>query len=327
MTRVIRIILATAAAAMLAASGPANAQGTYPSRPVTIVVAWPPGSGIDVMVRFMQEGLRAELGQTVVVDNKGGAAGVIGAQLVAGAPADGYTLLFTSSALNMVAAMGTKTAYDVRESFVPIVNVAWTPSLLLAHPSLNLKTPQDLVNLAKAKPGQLFYATAGHGAPSHFVMEMFRARTGIEATAIPYRGSPEAMADQVVGRVQFSIANSSTALPQVRRGSVTALAVTSRQRLAVAPEIPTMAEQGFPDFAAASYWNGLLGPRGLPNAVAERIATAVNNVLARNDVRQKMIPTGNEIDGKSTPTSFATLIKQDMEIWSEVARVAHIKSQ
>ncbi len=318
--------LAIAAALALGASLGASAQG-YPAKPITIVVAWPPGSGIDVMTRHMSEALRADLGQPIVVENRGGAAGVIGAQAVANAAPDGYTLLFTSSALNMVAAMGTKTGYDVQASFVPIANVAWTPSLLVAHPSLGLKTPQDLVALAKAKPGQLFYATAGHGAPSHFVTEMFRARTGIDAVAIPFRGSPEAMVDQIAGRVQFSVANSSTALPQVRQGTITALAVTSRQRLPAAPEIPTMIEQGFPDFAAASYWNGLLGPKGLPPQVAERIATAVNNALARPDVLERLGPTGNEVDGKSTPESFARLIREDMAIWSEVARVANIKAQ
>ena len=317
----------SAALAMAAAFGTAQAQGSYPTRPVTLVVAWPPGSGIDVMARIMMEALRADLGQPVVIDNKGGAAGVIGAQLVANAAPDGHTLLFTSSALNMVATMGTKTGYEVPASFVPIANAVFTPSLLIAHPSLGVKSPQELVALAKSKPGQLFYATAGHGAPSHFVTELFRARTGIDATAIPYRGSPEAMADQIAGRVHFSVANSSTALPQVRKGTVVALAVTGGQRLPAAPEIPTLIEQGFTDFAAASYWNGLLGPRGLPDAVAQRVAVALNNVLAKQEVRDRLLPTGNEIDGKSTPASFAELIKKDHAIWSEVARVANIKAQ
>jgi len=299
---------------------------SWPQRPVNIVVAWPPGSSIDVMARIMQDALRAELGQPVVIENKGGAAGVIGAQHVWNAAPDGYTLLFTSSALNMVATMGTKTGYEP-DGFVPIANATFTPSLLLAHPSLGVKTPQELVALAKSKPGQLFYATAGHGAPSHFVTELFKARTGIQATAIPYRGSPEAMADQIAGRVHFSVANSSTALPQVRKGAVVALAATGAQRIAAAPEIPTLSEQGYTDFAAASYWNGLLGPKGLPDAVVQRVATALNNVLARPDVRERIAPTGNEIDGKSTPQSFAALIKKDYAIWAEVARIANIKAQ
>lgn len=321
-----RVLAAIVAALASACCSLVQAQN-YPTRPINVVVAWPPGSGIDVMARIMQDALRAELGQTIVIDNKGGAAGVIGAQLVANAEPDGYTLLFTSSALNMVATMGTKTGYKMPDAFVPIANAVFTPSLLIAHPSLGVKTPQELVALAKSKPGQLFYATAGHGAPSHFVTELFRARTGIEATAIPYRGSPEAMADQVAGRVHFSVANSSTALPQIRRGTVVALAVTGGQRLPAAPEIPTLQEQGFKDFAAASYWNGLLGPKGLPASVAQRVSTALNKVLARQDVRDRLLPTGNEIDGKSTPESFAELIKRDYAIWSEVATAANIRAQ
>lgn len=326
MNRTIQTILG-AAALLAATAGMVSAQTNYPTGPVTIVVAWPPGSSIDVMVRHMNDALRTELGQPIIIENKGGAAGVIGAQAVAAAKPDGYTLLFTSSALNMVAAMGTKTSYNVNESFVPIVNVAWTPSLLLAHPSLGLKTPQDLVALAKAKPGQLFYATAGHGAPSHFVTEMFRARTGIQATAVPFRGSPEAMVDQIAGRVHFSVSNSSTALPQVKQGTVTALAVTSKYRLPMAPEIPTMEEQGFKDFAAASYWNGLLGPKGTPQPVAERFAAAVNRVLARAEVRDKISASGNELDGNSNPKTFAELMKSDMKIWADVAKAANIKAQ
>ncbi|HYG53827.1 MAG TPA: tripartite tricarboxylate transporter substrate binding protein [Burkholderiales bacterium] len=320
-----RIICTLVALLGLAVLSPVHAQ-SWPSRPVTLVVAWPPGSGIDVMARIMLDALRTELGQPVVVDNKGGAAGSIGAQLVANANPDGYTLLFTSSALNMVDAMGTKTGFRPQD-FVPIANVTFTPSLLIAHPSLNVKTPQELIALAKSKPGELFYATAGNGSPSHFVTELFRVRTGIQATGIPYRGSPEAMADQIAGRVHFSVANSSTALPQVRKGAVVPLAVTGAQRLPAMPDIPTLSEAGLKDFAAASYWNGLLGPKGLPEAVAQRMASAVNAALAKPEVREKLLPTGNEIDGKSTPASFAALIKQDHAIWSDVAKAANIKAQ
>jgi tripartite-type tricarboxylate transporter receptor subunit TctC len=315
-----------ALALMAPAIAPARAQ-SWPTRPITIVVAWPPGSGIDVMTRIMQEALREELGQSIVVDNKGGAAGVIGAQFVANAAPDGYTLLFTSSALNMVAAMGTRTTYDPAKSFVPIVNVCWTPSLLIAHPSLGVKNAQELIAYARSRPGQLFYATAGIGAPSHFVTELFRVRTGIDATNVPFRGSPEAMREQIAGRVHFSVANSSTGLPPIREGQVVALGATGSRRLPALPDLPTLQEQGLADFAAASYWNGLLGPAGLPQPIADRIATAVNKVLARPDIRQRFVPTGNELDGSSTPQSFATLIQEDMRIWADVAQAANIRAQ
>jgi tripartite-type tricarboxylate transporter receptor subunit TctC len=311
------------AAILCACTAAATAQ-TYPNKPVRLVVAWPPGSLIDVLVRIMSEPLSAELGQPVVIDNKAGAAGVIGADAVAQATPDGYTLLFTSAALNMVTAMGTKTNYRVPDSFTPIVNVAWSPMILVAHPSLNLKSPQDLVALAKSKPGQLFYATSGNGAPSHFTAELFRARTGIEATAVPFRGSPQAMTEQIAGRVAFHFAVSSTALPPVRDKRVVALATTSKQRLSAAPEIPTMEELGYANFNA-NYWNGLLGPAGLPQPIAERIAAAVNKVLARPDVQQRAAPSANEIDGRSSPQQMAAMIREDYATWAEVVRLANIK--
>lgn len=314
------------AAVLLALITPGVLAQSYPTKPIRMVVAWPPGSIIDVLVRIMVEPLSAELGQPVVVDNKAGAAGVIGADAVAQAAPDGYTLLFTSAALNMVSAMGTKTSYKMPDSFTPIVNVAHSPMILVAHPSLNLKTPQDLVDLAKSKPGQLFYATAGNGAPSHFTAELFRARSGIQATPIAYRGSPQAMADQVAGRVAFHFAVSSTALPPVRDKRVVALATTSKQRLAVAPEIPTMEELGYKNFNA-SYWNGILGPAGLPMPIAQRVAEAVNKVLARPEVQQRAAPSGNELDGKSGPQHMAQMIKEDYATWAEVVRVANIKPE
>lgn len=304
----------------------ACAQENYPVRPVVVVVAWPAGSAIDVLMRQISDDLQAELGQPIVVENKGGAAGVIGAQAVASAKPDGYTLLFTSSALNMVAAMGTKTPYNVQD-FTPVVNVARTPLIMVAHPSLNVKTPQELVDLAKREPGKLFYAVAGYGAPSHFAAEMFRARTGINVTPVTFRGSPDAMVAQVAGRVQFSITNSSTALPQIKQGNIVALAVTGASRLPTAPEIPTMGEQGFPGFEIASYWSGILGPKGLPPSIANRFASAINKVLARPGIREKLAMSGNVVDGQSNPASFAELLASDMKTWVEVAKTAGIKAQ
>ena len=323
MRRVILNILG-ATPVLLATIGLAMAQGDYPSRLIRIVVAWPPGSSIDVVVRQMAEPLRAELGQTVVIDNKAGAAGVIGAELVALAPPDGYTLLFTSAALNMVAAMGTQTSYKVPDSFAPVVNVIWTPLVLLAHPSLGVKTAKDLVALAKSKRGELIYATAGPGSPSHFATELFRVRSGFEATGVPFRGSPPALLEVIAGRAAFLFTPASTALPQVRAGKIVALAIGSNKRLEIAPEIPTLAESGYGEIRA-SFWNGLLGPKGLPQPIANRFATAVNKVLARPDVQKSLAPAGNELDGKSSPQSFATLIKEDMATWVEVAKAANIK--
>lgn len=313
------------AAVLLWMAGTASAQ-QWPTRPVRIVVAWPPGSIIDVLARIITEPMSRDLGQPVVIDNRAGAAGVIGADQVAQAAPDGYTLLFTSSALNMVSAMGTKTNYKVPDSFMPIVNVVWTPQILVVHPDVKARTPQELVALAKAKPGELFYGTAGNGSPSHFTGELFLAREGIQATPVPFRGSPEAMQAQIAGRVAFQFANSSTAMPAIREKRIVPLAVTAKYRLAVAPDVPTMQELGYKDFNA-SFWNGVLGPAGLSATIAERMAQAVNKALAMPEVRKRIAPSGNEIDGSSSPQRMAEMMKHDYAQWAEVVRVAHIKAQ
>jgi tripartite-type tricarboxylate transporter receptor subunit TctC len=222
--------------------------------------------------------------------------------------------------------MGTQTSYKVPDSFTPVANVVWAPMILVAHPSLELKTPQDLVALAKAKPGQLVYANSGHGSPSHFAAELFLMQNRMVATGVPYRGSPQAMLDVIAGRAAFLFTTSSTSLPQVRDGRVKALAVASKKRLDLAPEIPTMEELGYKNFNAG-YWNGLLGPNGLPQPIANRIAAAVNRVLARPDVLASLAPAANEIDGRSDPQSFAAMMKDDLATWIGVVKAANIKPE
>ena len=296
----------------------------YPNKPIRVVVAWPPGSLIDVMVRIISEPLREILKQPLVIENKAGATGAIGADIVASAAPDGYTLLFTSAALNMVTAMGVKQTFKVPESFTPVLNLAWSPMVLVSYPPLGLKTPQDLLALSKSRNGNVFYANSGNGSPSHFTAELFRVRTGMQATSVPFKGSPQAMTEQIAGRVDYHFAVSSTALPMVRDGRITALAVTSKSRLPAAPQIPTMEELGFKDFGAR-YWNGLLAPRGTPTEFTEKIAAAVNQVLADRDILAKLAPYANEIDGKSTPRSFEALLKEDLDNWLGVVKAANIK--
>jgi tripartite-type tricarboxylate transporter receptor subunit TctC len=323
-----RVLLSSATALAGAALAPrALAQAAaYPNKPIRVVVAWPPGSLIDVMVRIISEPLREILKQPLVIDNKAGATGVIGAEIVANAAPDGYTLLFTSAALNMVTAMGTRQSFKVPEAFTPVLNLAWSPMVLVSHPSLGLKTPQDLLALSKSRNGNVFYATSGNGSPSHFTAELFRVRTGMQASSVPFKGSPQAMNEQIAGRVDYHFAVSSTALPMVRDGRINALAVTSRTRLQAAPNIPTMEELGYKDFGAR-YWNGLLAPKGTPEEFTEKIAAAVNQVLADKDVQAKLAPYANEMDGKSTPRSFEALLRQDLDNWVQVVKAANIKPE
>jgi tripartite-type tricarboxylate transporter receptor subunit TctC len=317
-------LLALALVAGLAQT--AHAQSDYPNKPIRMVVAWPPGSLIDVIVRIISEPLREILGQPIIVDNRAGATGVIGSEIVANAPADGYTLLFTSASLNMVTAIGSPQPYKVPEAFAPVLNVAWSPMILVAYPQLGLKTPQDLLELSKARQGKLFYATTGNGAPSHFTAELFRLRTGMQATSVPFKGSPQSMTEQVAGRIDYHFAVSSTALPMIRTGKITALGVTSKSRLPAAPEIPTMDELGFKDFDAR-YWNGVLAPRGTPQQITEKLAAAFNQVLANKDVLDKLAPSANEIDGKSGPKSFEALLRSDLNNWVTLVKSANIKPE
>ena len=319
LSRVIAVLLACAASI-----GVATAQTHYPDRPIHVIIPWPAGGIADVVLRAMQDPLQKALGQPIIIENKSGAGGTIGDDTVAKAAPDGYTLLFTSSALNMNVALGRKLPYDADRDFVPIVNVASAPMILVAYPALGVKTVTDLIALAKAKPGKLTYASAGNGSPAHFTAEMFRAATGIDVVHVPYRGSPQAMIDQIAGRVDFHFANSVAAIPQVNAGKVVALAVTGSKRLNVAPSIPTMVEAGIPDFQA-SQWEAFLAPRGTPQAIVDRIATVVDQVLAQPNVVAALEPFAIEVDGKSTPTSFAALMKSDRAMWIKVAKEANIK--
>lgn len=321
------LVVLTGALILLAATlGVARAQADYPSMPIHVVVPWPAGGIADVVLRAMQEKLQTELGQPIVIEDKPGAGGVIGDDSVAKAAPDGYTLLFTSSAINMNVALGRKLSYDVARDFVPIVNVASAPMILVAYPGLGVKTVADLVALAKAKPGKLTFASAGNGSPAHFTAEMFRDAAHIDIVHVPYRGSPQAMIDQIAGRVDFHFANSVAALPQIHTGKVVGLAVTGSKRLDVAPDLPTMQESGFPKFHA-SQWEAFLAPRGTPQAVIDRFARAVHNVLAQPAVVAALKPYAIEIDTQSTPETFASLMKEDREMWIDVAHRAHIHAE
>ena len=304
----------------------AIAQSNYPIKPIRIVVAWPPGSLIDVIARVISEPMREILKQPLLIENKVGATGAIGADIVSSAPPDGYTLLFTSAAINMTAAMSGKLNFRLTDAFTPVLNVAWSPMVLVSYPPLGIKSPQDLLLLSKNRQGNVFYATSGSGSPSHFTAEMFRMRTGMISTSVPFKGSPQAMSEQISGRVDYQFAVSSTALPMIRDGRVSGVAVTSKTRLSAAPNIPTMEEFGIKNFDAR-YWNGIIAPRGTSSEITEKIASVVNQVLALKDVQIKLAPYANELDGLSNPKVFENLLKEDMDNWVAVVKEANIRPE
>lgn len=317
----LRILLAGCLLAVW--SGGVLAQG-WPEKSVKVIVPWPPGGIVDAVGRIVGAKLQIALGQTFVIMNRPGAGGIVGAEAVAKAEPDGYTLLLTTSALNMNAALQPNLSFDVLKDFEPVVVATTAPSVLVVHPSLPVKNVRDLIALAKSKPGKLTYASAGNGTPAHLSAELLKTMTGIDAVHVPYKGAPPAMLDQVAGRVDFHFANATVALPQIKAGHVRALAITSRARSPLMPDIPTMAEAGVPGFEA-SQWVGFLAPRGTPKAIVDRLAVEVNKALARQDVKADLAKQGMDVDGTSTPEAFAKFMKVDLAKWADVVKKAHVK--
>ena len=319
-----RALLLTASFAMGMAA-PASAQN-YPSKPVKVVVPWPPGGLVDVAGRVVGEKLQAALGQPFVIENKPGAGGSIGADQIAKAAPDGYTIGLTTSALTMNAALRTKTPFEVPADFEPVALVAFAPSLLVVHPSMGVKSVQELIAVAKSKPGKLTYASAGPGTPAHLSAELFKSMLGLDIVHVPYKGAPPAMTDQIAGRVDFHFANATVALPQVKAGKVRALAVTSASRFAQAPDTPTMAEAGVPNFEA-DQWIGFLAPRSLPKGVVERLATEVGKALGNESVRTSLAQSGMSAAAPGTPAEFSAYLRQDLSKWTAVVKSANIQPE
>lgn len=319
-----RTLLLTASLAM-GMVAPASAQN-YPSKPVKVVVPWPAGGLVDVAGRVVGEKLQAAMGQPFVIENKPGAGGSIGADQVAKAAPDGYTIALSTSALTMNAALRTKTPFEFPADFEPIALVAFAPSLLVVHPSMGVKSVQELIAAAKAKPGKLTYASAGPGTPAHLSGELFKSMLGLDIVHVPYKGAPPAMTDQIAGRVDFHFANATVALPQVKAGKVRALAVTSASRFAQAPDTPTMAEAGVPNFEA-DQWIGFLAPRSLPKGVIDRLAAEVGKALANESVRTTLAQSGMSHAAPGTPAEFSAYLRQDLSKWSAVVKAANIQPE
>ena len=282
----------TAAAATLAA--PMLHAQTLPSGPVRIVVGFPPGGGTDALARVVGQKLATMWNLSVVIENKAGAAGVIAADYVSKQPGDGNTLLMAHINSHALApAMGLKLNYNAEKDFVPISMVGVTPMLLICNPDQPAKTVKDLVALCKANPGKISFASAGGGSAQHFALEMFKLRAQIFALHVPYRGSAPALTDLIGGQVNYCFETMTSATPFVKSGKVVAMAQTRLKRAKSYPNVPTMAESGFPGFEA-TVWYGLMGPGKMSPAMAQRMNEDVNKVLAMPDVQEKMEQYGAE---------------------------------
>jgi tripartite-type tricarboxylate transporter receptor subunit TctC len=312
------------AAALLAPVLPAHAQepaADFPSRPIRIVVPFPPGGATDIAARLLAERMGEHWKQPVTVDNRPGAGGNIGSDLVAKSAPDGYTLIMGvtgSHAINT--SLYAHLPYDPIKDFAAISQVAVVPNVVVVHPSVPAATLQELVALARREPGKLNYASLGNGTAAHLTMEMFKTAAGIDITHIPYKGSAPAVADLIAGQVQVMIDGLPSALPYVKAGKLRALAVTSAHRSPAAPELPTIAESGYPGFSADA-WSGLFAPAGTPRAVVDKLALETRRILALPEVRQRLAGLGAEAVG-STPSEFTQHVRNEIDKWARVVKAS-----
>ncbi len=299
-------------------STPVLAQ-SYPSRTVTLVVPFPPGGGTDTGARIIAEQLSKRWGQTVVIDNKGGAAGQIGADLVAKAKADGYTLLLGNIGTQAInPSLYPKMPYNPDTAFAPISLLAELPLAMMVNPSVPAKTVTEFITLAKSRPGQLSYSSAGAGGAPHLAAEMFKDRTGTFVLHVPYRGGGPAIADLLAGHVQLSFMTVLEASGHIKADKLRALAVTSDKRVSALPDVPTLSESALPGFNAIS-WLGLLAPAGTPPAIAEKIAADVRSILTDDSVKARFVTLGG-VPRATTPQEFTQLIAADRKRYAQIIR-------
>ena len=317
-----RRLILTASASVLAT--PMLRAQTLPTGVVKIIVGFPPGGGTDALARVVGQKLQVMWGNTVVIENKAGAAGVIAADFVSKQAPDGNTLLMAHINSHALApAMGMKLNYDASKDFAPISMVGITPNVLICNQDQKAKTVKDLVELCKAQPGRISFASAGGGSAQHFALEMFKLQAKVFALHIPYRGSGPAITDLIGGQVNYCFETMTSATPHIKSGKAIALAQTRLKRAKGHPNVPTMDESGFKGFEA-TVWYGLMGPGKMPSAMAQRMNEDVNKVLTMPDVQEKMEQYGAE-DGGGSIQKFADFIKAEQDKWKQVAIAAAVR--
>jgi len=293
----------------------------YPTHPIRMIVPYPPAGGTDIVARVVNEPLSRELGQPIVVDNKGGAAGNLGTDLAAKAPADGYTVLFTLSSHTINPKLYPHLPFDAEKDFAAVSLAAYIPQILVAHPSVPVNNVQELIAYAKSRPGKLNYASVGVGSPAHVAGELFKLKTGVDIVHVPYKGGGPAIAGILGGQVQFAIVSLPAALQQVKAGQLKAIAVAGDKRSIAAPDVPTMKEQGVD--CVVNSWFGALVPAKTSPAIIAKLNGAMAKVLATSDLRDKLLLQGAEATS-TTPAEFEKLIRDELKQWEYVIREAKI---
>lgn len=311
----VRLIIAAAAFAALGASAWSQ---SYPSRPVRLIIPFPPGGPADIFGRLVAIKLSQTLGEQFVVDNRGGGNGNIGAELAARASADGYTLMLLPSALAANASLYSKLPYSLTTDFTGVASLGTFPLLLVTHPSVPAKTVYELIALAKSKPGELNFASAGSGGGAHLAAETFALAAGIKMVHVPYKGTGPAVLGLLSGQVSLMFASVPSGIQHVRAGKLNALAVTSAQRSPALPELPTLAEQGLPGYELLS-WFGVVAPAGTPPEIVKRLNEEIHKVLAAPDFQERLKDEG----GRAllmTPEAFSEFIRRETERWAKIVR-------
>jgi tripartite-type tricarboxylate transporter receptor subunit TctC len=298
---------------------------SYPSKPIKIVVPYPPGGFNDTLGRTLAAKFTEAWGQPAIVENKPGANTLIGSDYVAKSPPDGYTLLIVAFPFAVTPSLIRNMPYDTVKDFAPVALAAQSPNLLVVNPSLPVKTVAELVAMAKAKPDSLSYASTGNGSSNHISMELFKSLAGVRIVHIPYKGSAPAVTDLLGGQVHVMFDNAPNVLPQVKAGRLRALAQTGATRSGVAPDLPTVAEAGVPGYEL-TVWFGLVAPAGTPREVIRKLNAEVLKILAMPDVRERFLSQGVEPLG-STPEQFADHIKAQMAKWGRVVRDAGVQAE
>ncbi|HWI15887.1 MAG TPA: tripartite tricarboxylate transporter substrate binding protein [Burkholderiales bacterium] len=312
-------LAAAAALVVTVHAGGAVSAESYPDRPVRLIIGFPPGGAADGLGRIAAQHLGDALGQQVVVDNRGGAGGLIATETAAKANADGYTLLFTSIPHVINPHLYRRVTYDAMRDFSPVVLFVTVPLMLAANPSLPAKDVKELIAYAKSRPGQVNYASAGAGSSSHLAMELFKSMAGVELNHVPYKGTGPLLTDLIAGQVSITIASAFPLIPQVKAGKLRGLATTGAKRSAALPDLPTIGEtvRGYD----VTNWFGIIAPAGTPRAVVTRVNQALNKALQRNDVKDLLVSRGADPAG-GTPEEFARIIRADYDKWGKVVKAS-----
>jgi tripartite-type tricarboxylate transporter receptor subunit TctC len=321
-TRRDAMLALAAGLAMLALPGSGRAQATWPARPITIIVPFTPGTGIDVLARTIGQKLGQRLGQAVIVENRSGASGNIGTGAVANAAPDGYTLLMTVNTFVMNPSLYKSVPYDPVKSFVAVAPAARGALTFAVNPSFPAMTLKEAIGQFKANPGKFSYASPGNGTPQHMAMELLKLNTGVDILHVPYKGSAGAITDLLGGQVQAMILPVHSALTHAKSGKLRMLAVAQEKRASVAPDVPTFAEQGVHN-SDVDLWYGLLAPAGTPGAVVTRLNGEINQILALPDVRETLEKQGLS-PTPGTPDALAKLVQSDLARWADVVKRAKI---